>query len=127
MPNLSNHNKKGLTMIEIITASLVIVALSGGLFGAFIGAQRFLNHARHRIHAYNLAVEAIDRLRSNYQYSDSVMAAGAGYHASDIGCAVSGEMASLMPSLDTDFTYAVEDNGYKQVTVTVHWNEPVLQ
>jgi prepilin-type N-terminal cleavage/methylation domain-containing protein len=119
-------NKKGFTLIEIVVSALIIVALAGGLLGAFWGSQRFLNRARHRIQAYNLAVEALDRLKSNYQYSDPKINVANGYLCSDIGCVISGEMTACMP-LGTDFTYNVEEpqvNGYKQITVKAHWNEP---
>lgn len=121
-------NTKGFSLIEIVVATLIIVALAGGLFCAFWGAQRFLNRARHKVQAYNCAIEVLDRLRSNYGYSDTKMSVANGYLASDIGCVISGEMAPLMP-LGTDLTYDVTEpqaNGYKQVTVRAHWNEPSL-
>jgi prepilin-type N-terminal cleavage/methylation domain-containing protein len=121
-------NKKGFTLIEIVVAALIIAALSGGLLCAFWGSQYFLNRARHRIQVYNLAVEALDKLKSNYQYLDSKINVADGYLCSDIGCVVAGEMAAWMP-LETDFTYDVEEpqvNGYKQITVKVHWNEPAF-
>lgn len=126
--NSKNINKKGFTLIEIVVATLIIVALAGGLFSAFWGAQRFLNRARHRVQAYNFAIEALDRLRSNYKYSDTEMNVANGYLASDIGCVISGEMAPLMP-LGADLTYDVTEpqvDGYKEVTINAHWNEPAL-
>lgn len=116
----------GFTLVEIIIAILIIVTLSGGLFSAFWGAQRFLNRAKHRVQAYNFAIEVLDRLRSNYKYRDTEMDVANGYLASDIGCVIRGEMAPLMP-LGADFIYDVIEpqvNGYKEVTVKVHWKEP---
>lgn len=121
-------DSSGFTLTEIIIATLIIVALAGGLFCAFWGAQRFLNRARHKVQAYNYAVEVLDRLRSNYGYSDAKMSVANGYLASGIGCVVSGEMTPLMP-LGTDLTYDVtepQDNGYKKIIVRAHWNEPAL-
>ena len=121
-------DRKGFTLIEIIVATLIIAALSGGLFGAFWGSQYLLNRARHRVKAYNFAMEALDKLRSNYNYLDGEMNVGSGYLASGIGCSIAGEMAALVP-LPTDFTYDVTEpqvNGYKQVTIKVHWHEPAF-
>ena len=126
--HLNTANKKGFTLIEIVVAALIIVMIAGGFFSAFWGAQHFLNRARHRVQAYNLAVEALDRLKSNYQYLDSKIIPANGYLCSGIGCVIAGEMAALMP-LGTDFTYDVEEpqvNGYKQITVKAHWNEPAF-
>ena len=129
--NMSLHqNKKGFTITEVIVSGLIIAVLAAGVFSAFFEAQRLLNRARHRTQAYNFAVEALDRLRSNYKYSDTKMDAASGYSALDIGCAVTGEMATLIPlPLGENFTYNVtepESHGYKQVTVTVQWNEPTF-
>jgi prepilin-type N-terminal cleavage/methylation domain-containing protein len=122
-------NKKGFTIIEVIVSTLIIALLAGSVFSAFLGAYCFLSRARHRVQAFNFATEALDRLRSNYNYLDEEMSAGNGYSASGIGCSIAGEMAALAP-LQTDFTYDVTEpqvNGYKQVTVKVDWNEPSLQ
>lgn len=124
----STVNKNGFTLIEIVVATLIIAALAGGLLAAFWGSQHFLNRARHRVQAYNLAVEALSKLKSNYQYSDSKMSIASGYLCSDIGCAAAGDMAAWMP-IETDFTYDVEEpqaDGYKQIIVKVHWNEPAF-
>lgn len=120
-------NKKfvmGFTMLEVIIATLIIAIVAAGTASAFWGSQHFLSNAKHRVQAYNFAVEALDRLRSNYKYGDPEMTGS--HNASDISCSISGEMAALAP-LPTDFAYVVtepEPNGYKQVSVTVHWNEP---
>jgi prepilin-type N-terminal cleavage/methylation domain-containing protein len=126
--SISDKHKKGFTITEVIVSALIIVVLSTGLFSAFWGTQHLLNRARHKAQAYNFAVEALDRLRSNYKYSDAGMNVANGYLASGIGGVITGEMAPLSP-LPTDFTYDVTEpqvNGYKQVTIKVHWNEPTF-
>ncbi len=118
-------DKKGFTIIEVIVSSMIIALLAGSVFSAFLGAYCFLSRARHRVQAFNFAMEALDRLRSNYQYLDEEMSVGSGYLASGIGCSIAGEMAALAP-LPADFTYDVTEpqvNGYKQVTIKVQWDE----
>jgi len=122
-------DKKGFTLIEIIVATLIIVALSGGLFGAFWGAQYLLNRARHKVQAYNFAVEAMDRLRSNYVYSSGSMNIGNDHPATDIeaGGIIRGELSNA--NIGGELTYDITEpqvNGYKQVTVKVRWNEPAF-
>lgn len=117
------RNKKGFTMTEVIIASLIIVVLAGGMFSSFWGAQHFLNRAKHRAQAFNFAMEALDRLRSNYKYSDSGMNVGAGHLEAEIGSILRGELSGLGATLTYDVTEP-QVNGYKQVTVTVNWNEP---
>ena len=128
LPNSNNLNKKGFTLIEIIVATLIIAVLAGGLFGAFWGAQYLLNRARHRIQAYNFAVEALDKLRSNYAYSSiPSMSIGSNHSETEIeaGGIMRGEVLNLGGALTYDITEP-QVNGYKEVTVKVHWDEPAF-
>ncbi|MCX5687436.1 MAG: type II secretion system protein [Candidatus Omnitrophica bacterium] len=131
----SYKNKKGFTITEVIVSALIIGVLAVGVFSAFFGAHRLLNRGRHRMQAYNFATEALDRLRSNYKYADSQMtltttASDADDHLeSEIGTILrGGEFLSL---INHTLTYDVIDigaatDGYKQVIVKVHWDEPAF-
>ena len=115
-------NKKGFTLIEVMVAAMIIVILAAGLFGAFMGAQHFLNRSRHRMQAYNFAVDALDKLRSNYQYSSSpTMDIGNGHLDIEIDPAgiIQGDISGLGETLTYDVTEP-QANGYKQVTIKVH-------
>lgn len=132
-------NKKGFTITEVIVSALIIAVLAAGVFSAFFGAQRLLNLARHRMQAYNFAEEALDRLRSNYQYTDPQMsltvydATSTDDHLeSELGTAIirGDEFLSLV---NHALTYDVTDpggsaaaDGYKQVFIKVHWDEPAF-
>ncbi|MFA4991813.1 MAG: type II secretion system protein [Candidatus Omnitrophota bacterium] len=119
-------SKKGLTLIEMVTATLVIAILSAGMFSAFIASRYFTNRARHRAQAFNFAGQALDKMSGNYQWGQAEMASG-NHAASGIGVSVAGEMSGLVPDPDSYFTYNVSDtaaDGYKTVTVTVKWDEP---
>ena len=135
---LPHKNKKGFTITEVIVSALIIGILAVGVFSAFFGAQRLLNLARHRMQAYNFAVEALDRLRSNYRYADPRMtlttfASDADDHLEvELGIAIirGDEFLSL---INHTLTYDVIDtglsaaaDGYKQVFVKVHWDEPAF-
>ncbi|MFA5388244.1 MAG: type II secretion system protein [Candidatus Omnitrophota bacterium] len=118
-------NKKGFTLIEIIVATLVIVALAGGLFSTFWGSQYFLNRARHRIQAYNFAVEALDKLRgSHVYYSSPAMDIGSNHAEDEIetGGMIKGELDNAGGELTYDIAEP-QANGYKEVSVRVRWNE----
>lgn len=131
------QNKKGFTITEVIVSALIIAVLAAGVFGAFFGAQRLLNLARHRMQAYNFAMEALDRLRSNYKYTDSQMTLTTtapddldDHLESEIGTILRGdEFLGLLTNrflkydvIDTGFA----DDGYKQVIIKVHWDEPAF-
>ena len=119
----------GFTLIEVMVAAMIIVILAAGLFGAFMGAQHFLNRSRHRMQAYNFAVDALDKLRSNYQYSSSpTMDIGNGHLDTEIDALgiIKGDMAGLGGALTYDITEQPQADGYKQVTVKVHWDEPAF-
>ena len=115
----------GFTLVEIMVSVVIIVIIAGGLFGAFVGAQRFLIKARYRLQAYISEKEVLDKLRSDSQWADNNMSEGLSPHkASDIGVNVSGELSRLLLNVnpDTDFTYNVQGNEtdpYKTVTVTL--------
>lgn len=128
-------NKKGFTITEVIVSALIIGILAIGVFSAFFGAQRLLNLGRHRMQAYNFAVEALDRLRSNYKYADSQMdlttiALDADDHLEpEIGTILRGDeffgLVNHTLKYDVIDTGAVAD-GYKQVIIKVHWDEPAF-
>jgi len=117
-------DKKGFTITEVVVAALIVAILSAGIFSAFWGTQYFLNRARYRIQAYNFAVEALDMLRSNYQYASSAMAEGDDYDQTEIVPAagiLKGELANLP---EARLKYDVDElaaNGYKQVEIKIHW------
>jgi prepilin-type N-terminal cleavage/methylation domain-containing protein len=134
---LSKH-KKGFTITEVIVSALIIGILAVGVFSAFFGAQRLLNLARHRMQAYNFAEEALDRLKSNYQYADPQMALTT--VASDVDDHLEAELGTaiirgdeFLSLVNHALTYDVIDtglsaaaDGYKQVFVKVHWDEPAF-
>jgi len=122
-------NKKGFTLIEVIVAALIVAILSAGVASAFWGAQHFLNRARHRVQAYNFAIESLDRLKSNYQYSsDPAMDIGVNHDETEIdaGGILRGDIANLGGTLKYDVTEP-QVNGYKQVTIKVEWHEPTFK
>lgn len=126
--SISYKYKKGFTITEVIISALIIVVLAAGLFSAFWGSQHLLNRARHRAQVYNFALEAIDRLRSNFQYSSSpAMDVSAGHAQTEIEATgiLRGEVTSLGGTLTYDVTEP-QVNGYKQVTVNAHWDEPAF-
>ena len=125
--NPIKRNKNGFTITEVIISALLIAILTAGLFGAFIGTKQLINRARHKMQAYNFAVEALDKLRSNYKYNDTAMDVTPPIHTdTDIGGGIlQGELASLSATLTYDVTEP-QVNGYKEVIIHVHWNEPVF-
>lgn len=130
------QNKKGFTITEVIVSALIIGVLAAGVFSAFFGAQRLLNLARHRMQAYNFAMEALDRLRSDYKYRDSQMDLTTttsdldDHLESEIGTILRGdEFLGLLTNsslkydvIDTGFAA----DGYKHVIIKVHWDEPAF-
>jgi len=122
------QNKKGFTITEVIVSALIIAILSAGLFGAFFGTQHFLNRARHRMQAYNFSAEALDMFKSNYQYSSNPsMNIGDNHDQSEIEASgiLKGDIVNLGGTLKYDVTEP-QVNGYKQVTIKVHWDEPAF-
>lgn len=122
-------NRKGLTLIEIMIAVLIILIAAAGILGAFVGGHQLMYYSRHRLQAVNFAREALDKLRCDYEYDSSAMAAGSHDEVSDpaicaSGNIIRGEMQGLNSAV---LTYKVEpepqDGSYKEVTVSVQWKE----
>ena len=118
--------KKGFTLIEIITAVLIISVVAAGVFAAFAGGHQLMDYSRHRLQAVNFAREALDKLRCNYSYgSDAMSSCGASYchDESDIGGnIIRGEMLNVnSASLDYNVAAGPETDSYKEVTVHVQW------
>jgi len=133
--NSFNQGKKGFTLIEVIVAALIVAILAAGVASAFWGAEHFLSRARHRMQAYNFAVEALDILKSNCQYTYSQMAlttaaSDADDHLeSEIGTILRGD--EFLSLINHTLKYDVIDtgaavDGYKQVIIKVHWDEPTF-
>jgi len=112
--------RRGFTLLEVVTATLIITAMAGGMFGAFVGARYFFRSARHKMQAYNFAREVQDKLRANYTYDDPQMSVGS-HSASETGIVVVGEMASLNHTLTYDVSQP--ETGYRKVKVRVWWEE----
>jgi len=119
----------GFTLTEIIISVLLVTLISAGVFGAFVGSQYFFNRSRHRLQAINFAREAIDRMRSqsDCEYNDPNMGVGTTNPESNLGAIIGGDFTDL----NAELTYDVDDpepgapepDGYKEVTVTVTWEE----
>ncbi|NQV04735.1 MAG: type II secretion system protein [Candidatus Omnitrophica bacterium] len=122
-------NRKGLTLIEIMIAVLIILIAAAGILGAFIGGHQLMNYSRHKLQAMNFAREALDKLRCDYEYDSSAMLAGNHDYTTDpaicaSGNIIRGEMQGLNSAA---LTYSVsaepETDSYKEVTVSVQWTE----
>ena len=88
-----------------------------------------MNRSRHRMQALNFARETLDKLRSNYQYDHIQMNAGSHDESEIGGNIVRGELANFPPDApDVPLSYTVSaepaSGSYKEVTVSVKWNEP---
>jgi len=119
-------SSKGLTLIEIIVSTLIIVAISAGTLGAFFGGHQLMNRSRHRLQALNFAREALDTLRSNYRYDSAQMSEGSHDESKIGGNIIRGEMENLPPDLpDLPLAYNVTEvaGGYKELKVSVKWKE----
>lgn len=64
------HNKDGLTLVEIIVASLVFALTIAGLLSVFVAGSQHIIHARERITGAELGKLFIDPLQ-NYVRQDT--------------------------------------------------------
>ena len=115
-------NRRGFTLIEVVTSTLIIAAMAAGMFGAFVGARYIFRHSTHKMQAINFAREAQDKLRVHYAYDDPELSVGSHTEA-EIGAIIKGEMADL-PNVQLTYDVSLpEPDGYKKVTVRISWDE----
>lgn len=120
-------HKSGFTLTEIIVASVILATAVAGLFASFIAAKRYSVQSKSRLMAVHNAQYILESLRQDVRadtWNLSSSALSTGIHP------VSNTMLSgeLVAKYNATAQYNVEQgpspNGYRAVTLTIHWDEP---
>ena len=134
--------KLGLTLIEVIIASLILSITVGGILYLFSTEKVVISRTGRRVEAMNFARQTIEQLRNEVR--DDTWLVGtlsAGTHSTEAFLSLSGtELGDKFPGqgrsytvtdIDADSGFDSDGNGvktddidYKKVTVTVDWTEP---
>ena len=115
--------RKGLTILEIIIATLIMAIITTGLANIFIAAKRHILHARSRMAGGELGKYFIDPLQMEVredtwnQTSDNNLSLG-----SRVG------LNQIINDIEYEPTYSVTENisnlpNLRKVKVDIAWNE----
>lgn len=112
---------RGLTLMEIIIATLIFALVMAGLANLFIAAKRLTLHARSRIQASELGKQFLDPLQMQVRQDQW----GANCVSNNANCLA--ELPVPLGGIDFNATYTsgtVAGTNLRIVNVTLNWNEP---
>lgn len=123
--------KRGFTLVEVIVASLILVFTVAGLLFVFSSERAALERAGRRIQAMDFARQTLEQLKNEVRADTWLTGTlSAGTHNTEaflslsdykLGYNFSGnrwyEVTDRNPDADAEIDY-------KEVTVTVDWDEP---
>ena len=132
----SLFHRQGFTLLEILVSMVILYSATGGLFASFVAAQKYVLRSRHRLQAANAGRMVLEDLRAdvNQQTWDSaanrLACPGGVYPCTRSYNIPPPQFPSGAPLANWSVTYVVDQimvDGIpmRQVTVTVHWEEPV--
>jgi len=118
----------GFTLIEVLSASLVLLIVMGGVHALVVQAQYLARAAAHRAHALQIVRSNLEALRKQVGYADVALSTGTHtglvwtcpqiYSIGDTVVYV--DYASSYDVTETDLGHGVF---YKTIDFTVSWDE----
>jgi len=122
-------NRKGLSLLEIMVATVILALITTGLANIFIVGKRYILHSRSRMTGGELGKVFLDPLYSQVRESDW---SGSDY-ATTSNLRIRSNETGAAETLDrvyepiynvTTVPNQPADSQMRKVTVTVSWNEP---
>lgn len=125
-------NKTGLSLVEVIIASLILAGTVGALLFVFSTEKGVAARAGRRIQAMDFARQTLEELKNEVDANTwpnsgalkSAVGVAATLPTSELKDKFSGTRSYTVTDIDADGEDGYEDDEYKQVTVTVSWTEP---
>ena len=115
------QNKKGITLIEVLVASVLIVVMSGALFSAHLAVRHSTRLARVKLEASHIARSYLEREKAK-DYSNLTTQTYNNVVLSDNGTAVVND--DVLGTVQV--TATTNADGTKTVAVTVSWNHRLM-
>jgi len=122
-------NKSGLSLIEVIIASLLLALTVGCLLFVFSMEKGVIEGSGRKIQAMNFGCEQLETLKNavsaTWEETGQPLAASSGWQAlrGELGTTFAGQGIRYdVTDFDPDGDGATD---YKQVTVTVDWADPL--
>ena len=117
-------NSRGLTLTEVIVASVILVLTTGGILLIFSTQDTAVVHTGRKMQASDFASQTLEELK-NAVREDSWSAGDLSLGAHPKPIQTAGDFRDTFNGLRS---YQVDagpaDDAYRKVTVTVEWQEP---
>jgi Tfp pilus assembly protein PilV len=113
------RSSKGLTLMEIIIATLIFALVMAGLVNLFMAAKRLTLHARSRMQASELGKQFLDPLQMQVRQDQ--------WGANCLGTGVCAPAVWVLAPITYNAAYVVTGvagTTLRRVDVTINWNEP---
>ena len=115
--------RRGVTLIEILTALFVIVMAGSGILGAMLSSQQLSEHAGHTMKAVSDGDDLMERIRAtSFETLQATFPAGLadGGGVTDYAALVGGY---TLPGEQIVVTYPSQTASRIEILVTVNWTE----
>jgi Tfp pilus assembly protein PilV len=116
-------NKKGVTIFEVLIASIILVLLMLGMANLFVAGKRYIQHARSRMAAAELQKAFLDPLQMGVRQDEWVWG-----DTSINNCLSTGNCPDITRNIDginyTAHTVITQIGDLRRATTTITWQEP---
>ena len=125
----------GVTLVEVMIATAVLLGVIGGVIGSLIQARFLTRAAEHQAYALQIARSNLEALRRSFGYADPALSPNAQgtthtNMASDMPQVLMSGSRLVDVTYIPSYTVTQTDLGngilYKTVNFTVTWNEPTF-
>ena len=125
--------KDGMTLIEVLVASAILLTVLGASFAAVLQARYLARVVANRTHAIQIARSNLETLREEMGYNDSALTTGVVHTnmPSELPQIYSVDSQVVYVDYEPSYTVTKTDLGYgvsyKTVNFTVTWNESIFR
>ena len=128
----ASKSQNGITLIEVVVASTVMLITIGGIFTGLMQARYLARAVLHQSHALQVCRSNLEALRYSFGYNDAALAVtspGSPHTAMPSDVPQLLEVGGKVLAVDYTPTYTVTETvlgagfSYKTVTINVTWDE----
>ncbi len=117
-------DKRGLTLVEVIVAALILAVTTAGMLATFLMAKNAVARAGRQIQALESARQRLEVLKNEVRPSWDDSGEPLEVHESSWE-ALAGELYQFSGQRKYKVEAGPAADTYKKVTVTVDWTEPI--
>jgi len=116
-------HKKGLTLLEILVASIILAIVTAGLANIFVVGKRYILRSRSRMAGGELGRVFLDPLQMDVRQD----LWGSNCLSSGIGCPGTEVLSGITYAPTYDITPNSPAANLNKVKLTIEWEDPTLE